>query len=91
MQGKLFNQYHFGSVEEFKALLVSQKIRFIRGLTGHLLSYALGRELGPADWPVISEISDGAANGEDGLRSLLKAIAMSDSFLHKGFAEPSSN
>ncbi|HAD61180.1 MAG TPA: hypothetical protein DCG12_18215 [Planctomycetaceae bacterium] len=91
MQGKLFNQYQFGSVEEFKALLVSQKIRFIRGLTGHLLSYALGRELGPADWPVISEISDGAANGEDGLRSLLKAIAMSDSFLHKGFAEPSSN
>ena len=88
MQGKLFNQHTFKTVAEFKELLVQDRKRFIRGLTGHLLSYALGREVGPADWPVVNDMSRRATEQNAGLRTLMKMIAMSDSFLHKGFAAP---
>ncbi len=81
--GVLFNQYDFTTVVEFKKLLLQEKRRFIRGFTAHLLSYGLGRKLGPADSPALDEIADLAMEGEDEMRTLLKRVAMSAPFLHK--------
>ena len=81
--GKWFNQHKFESVVEFKKLIVKDKQRFIRAFAAHLLSYALGRELGPADSPALDDLTTKALAGEDSLRDLLKGVAMSKPFLHK--------
>ena len=75
VSGRLFNQYDFSTLVEFKALLVQEKQRFIRAFAAHLLSYALGRQLGPADGPALDEITAGAMKGGDQMRTILKAVA----------------
>ena len=90
VSGVLFNQYKFETLIEFKDLLLQEKQRFIRGFVAHLLSYALSRELGPADSPALDNITSKAMSGEDEMRSVLKNIAMSDPFLHKN-STPQSN
>jgi hypothetical protein len=81
--GVLFNQHEFKTVVDFKRLLLLEKRRFIRGFVSHLLSYALGRELGPADSPALDKMTTSAMVGKDQMRTLLKSVAMSDPFLHK--------
>lgn len=83
VSGKLFNQFEFNSMKEFKQIIVREKHRFIRAFAAHLLSYALSRELGPADSPTLDEITRKALQGEDSMRTILKNIAMSEPFLHK--------
>lgn len=83
VSGTLFNEHEFTSGIEFKELLVQQKQRFIRGFVSHLLSYALGRELGPADSPALDAIAASATAGDDRMRALLKSVATSEPFLHK--------
>ena len=83
VSGVLFNQHSFKTVEEFKSLILKDKSRFLRAFSSHLLSYALGRKLGPADALALDEITASAAQGDDSLRSILKKIAMSEPFLHK--------
>lgn len=86
--GVLFNQHEFATAQEFKQLLVREKRRFYRGFVAHLLSYGLGRELGPADSPAVAEITERAMAGEDSLRTVLKRVAMSEPFLHKNPQPP---
>lgn len=81
--GQLFGKYPFASVVDFKEILLQEKRRFMRGFSAHLLSFALGRELGPADSPALDKIADRALDGQDSLRSIMKMVAMSDPFLHK--------
>lgn len=81
--GVLFNQHEFASFVEFKRLLLQEKQRFIRGFVAHLLSYALGRELGPADSPALDAMTTKALAGEDQMRAVLKSVATSEPFLHK--------
>ncbi len=91
--GLLFNEHEFKSVVEFKRLILQHKQRFIRGFVAHLLSYALGRELGLADSPVLDDITAKAMAGEDKMRDVLRNVAMSESFRHRNrrdFAEPDS-
>ena len=83
VSGVLFNQHKFKTLVEFKQLLLKEKHRFIRGFISHLLSYALGRELGPADSPTLDRLTSRALAGQDQLRVVLKGIAMSEPFLHK--------
>ena len=83
VSGVLFNQYEFKTFPEFKAILIKEKDRFVRGFISHLLSYALSRELDPADSPALDEMTDKAMAGEDSMRDVLKSIAMSDPFLQK--------
>ena len=83
VSGVLFKEHGFKDYVEFKQVLLKEKKRFIRGFIGHLLSYALGRELGPADSPAIDEMTEKVASGDDRMRSVLKGIAMSRPFLHK--------
>ncbi|MEC9350451.1 MAG: DUF1585 domain-containing protein, partial [Planctomycetota bacterium] len=83
VSGVLFNQHEFKTLVEFKQLILKEKGRFIRGFISHLLSYALGRELGPADSPILDSLASEAAGGKDQMRVVLKSIAMSEPFLHK--------
>ncbi|MFP6872515.1 MAG: DUF1592 domain-containing protein [Verrucomicrobiales bacterium] len=83
VSGVLFNQHGFKTLEEFKQLILKEKQRFIRGFIAHLLSYALGRELGSADSPTLDDLTAGAMAGQDQMRTVLKSIAMSKPFLHK--------
>ena len=83
VSGVLFNQHEFKTLVEFKQLLLKEKQRFIRGFIAHLLSYALGRELGPADTPTLDDLGARAMAGQDQMRVVLKSIAMSEPFLHK--------
>jgi hypothetical protein len=70
----------FQDIREFKRLLMQDKARFVRCLTEKLTTYALGRELGFSDRAEIERIaSELEANG-DGLRSLVKAIVLSETF-----------
>ena len=88
VSGILFNQYQFKTLVEFKQLILKEKQRFIRGFTAHLLSYALGRELGPADSPALDDMTAQAMKGQDQMRAILKRIAMSEPFLHKNIFGP---
>ena len=87
VSGVLFNQHQFKTLVEFKQLILKEKQRFIRGFTAHLLSYALGRELGPADSPALNEMTAQTMEGKDQMRTVLKRIAMSEPFLHKNTHE----
>jgi hypothetical protein len=91
--GTLFNQHKFNTLVEFKSLILKEKQRFIRGFISHLLSYALGRGLGPADSPALDDMTASAMAGKDQMRTVLKSIAVSEPFLHKNTeaaAEPKS-
>ena len=83
VSGVLFNRHEFKTFLEFKEIIVKEKDRFVRGFIAHLLSYALSRELGPADSPALDEMTNKAMTGEDSMRAVLKSIAMSDPFLQK--------
>ena len=88
VSGVLFNRHEFKDFAEFKQMMLKEKHRFIRGFIEHLLSYALSRELGPADSPALNDIASRAIAGKDQMRTLLKGIAMSQPFLHKNTLEP---
>ena len=83
VSGVLFNQHEFKTLVEFKQLILKEKQRFMRGFISHLLSYALGRELGPVDSPILDNLASRAMAGQDQMRAVLKSIALSDPFLHK--------
>ena len=88
VSGVLFNQHEFKTLVEFKELILKEKQRFIRGFIAHLLSYALGRELGAADSPALDDMTAEAVAGRDQMRAVLKNIAMSEPFLHKNTRAP---
>jgi hypothetical protein len=73
---------------EFKRLILQEKHRFIRGFISHLLTYALGRELGLADSLALDDMTAKAVAGEDQMRAVLKSIAMSEPFLYKNTHAP---
>lgn len=87
VSGVLFSQHEFKTVVDFKRLVLQEKHRFIRGFVSHLLSYALGRELGPADSPALDDMTVKAMSGQDQMRAVLKSVAMSGPFLHKNTRE----
>ncbi len=78
--GTLFRKYPFKDIVEFKQALVKEDKRFARAFTGHLLRFALSRELTPADSITVDDIV--AKTGEDDyrLRSIIKEIILSKSF-----------
>lgn len=89
VSGVLFNSRPFSSIEQFKDQLLQERERFVRGFVAHLLSYGLGRALGPADELSLDAVVADTVDGNDSLRSVLKAVAVSPSFLSKNtLADP---
>jgi hypothetical protein len=54
------------------------------------MTYALGRELGPADSLALDDITARAMAGKDQMRTVLEGIAMSEPFLHKNTLGPAT-
>ncbi|MAI70619.1 MAG: hypothetical protein CMM01_06880 [Rhodopirellula sp.] len=79
--GKLFRRHEFSDIAGFKDAILAEKDRFVRGFAGHLLSFALARELGPRDQSELDRIA--AATIDDGYRiqTLFREVVFSKPFL----------
>ncbi|MDG1873234.1 MAG: DUF1592 domain-containing protein [Mariniblastus sp.] len=83
MAGSLFRKHEFSSVTEFKDAILKEKDRFARGFAGHLLSFALARDLAAADQPTLDNIIKTTSAGGHRMQSLIKQIVLSEPFLSK--------
>ena len=81
--GKLMNGAEFSYFVEFKAAMMEQRERFLRGVTEKLLAYALARSIEPSDRLLIEAIVQRSAEEGYTLRSLLTAIIESKTFRSK--------
>lgn len=81
MSGTLFRQHEFSNVVEFKEAILNEKHRFAEALAGHLLRYAVGRELEAADELAVLQIARAAQEDEYRLQSLIRAVVLSKPFL----------
>ena len=70
----------FRDSAEFKALLVVQKRRFVQGLTEHLLSYAIGRQLEYFDVATVEQIVEQTIKDDYRLSRIIVEIVKSDPF-----------
>lgn len=70
----------FRDSAEFKALLVAQKRRFVLGLTEHLLSYAIGRQLEYFDVATVEQIVEQTIKDDYRLSRIIVEIVKSDPF-----------
>ena len=80
MSGTLLREHDFGTIIEFKDALLKQKDRFTRALTGHILSFALARELDPMDSIALDQIAEATAKDDYKMQTLLKEIILSAPF-----------
>ncbi|MEW4455187.1 DUF1592 domain-containing protein [Bremerella sp. JC817] len=75
-------------VVELKAILLEQKPRFVRNLTEHLMTYALGRELTFEDRPAVAQIVERAAANDFKMQELIYGIIESYPFQYRrGFQQ----
>ncbi len=81
--GQLFRRHEFGNVIEFKRAILDEKDRFTRALAGHLLSFALARELEAADQPALDRIAQATAADDDKIQTLIKQVILSGPFQKK--------
>ena len=78
--GELSGGRTFHDVRDFKELLLEKPDTFLRGLTGKLLAYAIGREVTPGDRPHVDAVTAELRTGRDGLRDLVKMTVLSEPF-----------
>ena len=83
MAGTLFRKHAFSDVTEFKDAIVEEKDRFTRALAGHLLSFALARELAASDQPALDKITAATAADDYKIQTLIKQVILSEPFLSK--------
>lgn len=81
--GKLFRQYPFKDVIEFKDAVLADPDRFCRALAGHLMSFALARELGPKDQLALDKITRAVAEDRYKMKTLIRQIILSEPFRTK--------
>ena len=79
--GTLFGRHKFTNIVEFKDALLTEKDRFARAFASHLLSFALGRDIGVEDWPALDRIVGETADADYRLQALIKQVVLSESFL----------
>ncbi len=81
--GTFPNGRAYESVEEYRAGLVKQSDRFLRGLAEKLLTYALGRGVEATDRGTIDHLVSEMKAHELTLRSLIEAIVATETFATK--------
>ena len=81
--GTLFRKHKFNDVTQFKDAIVAEKDRFTRALAGHLLSFALGRQLAAADQIALDAITKATIQDDYKMKSLIKHVILSDPFMSK--------
>ncbi|MCZ6667029.1 MAG: DUF1592 domain-containing protein, partial [Gammaproteobacteria bacterium] len=70
--GTLFGRHKFNDVVEFKDALLMERDRFTRALASHLLSFALGREVGVEESLVLDHIVQETAAADYRFQALIK-------------------
>ena len=83
VSGKLMRKYEYTDVVGFKRSLTTEKRRFAKAFTAHLLRFATSRELHPADSLTIDAIADETEKTDFKLRSILRATVLSESFFDR--------
>lgn len=78
--GTLFRRHPFDGAVGFKGAILAERERFARAFAAHLLRFGLGRELVPADRPVIDEIVRRTAPQGHAIKALVRAVVQSESF-----------
>lgn len=80
MQGELFRSRKFENIIEFKDAILAEKDRFARAFSEHVMSYALAREIAPADSGSIDKIAAAVIADDFRLHTVIKEVIKSDSF-----------
>ncbi|MBC8352894.1 MAG: DUF1588 domain-containing protein [Planctomycetes bacterium] len=78
--GTLMRKHEFDGIGRFKESLVKENRRFAKAFTGHLLRFALARELTPYDSLTVDTIVDKTEKDGFKLKSLIKEVILSDRF-----------
>ena len=78
--GALFRKHAFNDVVQFKDAILAEKDRFARAFAGHVLSFALGRELDIADSPALDRIAQATIDDQFRIHTLIKEIVLSEPF-----------
>ena len=81
--GELFRQYPFKDVVEFKDAILADPDRFCRALAGHLLTFALARDLGAKDQLALDKITQAVAVDGYKMKSIIRQIILSEPFRTK--------
>ncbi|WP_166824499.1 DUF1592 domain-containing protein [Thalassoroseus pseudoceratinae] len=81
--GTLFRRHEFHDVVEFKDAILVEKDRFTRAFAGHLLSFALARELEAADQSALDHIVQATAADDYKIQTLIKQVIFSEPFRNK--------
>ena len=79
--GKLLRKYEFNDIVRFKESLAKEDRRFAKAFSAHLLRFALAKELSPADTLTIDAIVNRTEKENFKLKSLIREVILSDSFL----------
>ena len=82
-EGVLFRKHPFNNIVEFKDAILAEKDRFTKAFAGHLLSFALGREIEAADHSALDRIAQKTIDDGYRIQTLMKQIIMSESFLQR--------
>lgn len=80
---KLFRKHPFSDVVEFKDAILAERDRFAEGFVGHLLSFALARELDAADSVAVQQIAERVASEDYRIQTAIKEIVLSQPFRNK--------
>ena len=72
--------FRMQNVVDFKNALVKEEQRFAKAFTGHLLRFALSRELVPGDSLAVDEIVRKTAPDNFRLRSIIREVVLSKQF-----------
>ncbi len=84
--GTLFRKHRFGNVVEFKQAILEEKDRFTRAFAEHLLSFALGREITPADSPALDDMVEQTISADYSIRTLIEGVTQSAPFVSRSSA-----
>ncbi len=82
--GELFRFRLFRTPVEFKDAVLAEKRRFIEALAGHLLAFAVARELTVADREAIRTIARRTAADGDRMQTLVREVLASEPFQTAG-------
>lgn len=81
--GVLFRRHEFTDVVGFKDAMLAERDRFTKGFAGHLLCFALGRELDSSDEIALDQITAASKADDYRIQTLIREVVLSDPFLNK--------
>ncbi|NNE01060.1 MAG: DUF1592 domain-containing protein [Pirellulaceae bacterium] len=81
--GVLFGKHPFSDPVELKDAIITERDRFTRAFAKHMLSFALGREVGVTDSPALDKIAKLTAADDYRIHTLIRRVILSEPFLQK--------